>query len=126
MGVKSILSISLIAVLLIGVISFDDAFADKDTNKDEKKIQKAEDKIDKTEEKYCKKIQKIADKLTKKGLTLSVSIQTTLDKCSEDGGLDAIIEELMNQIALFESQILDDIFIILKRYTIHCTEPVIE
>jgi len=30
MGTKSILAISLIAVLLIGIISFDDAFAQKD------------------------------------------------------------------------------------------------
>ena len=35
MGTKSILAISLIAVLLIGVISFDDAFAKKDKTIDE-------------------------------------------------------------------------------------------
>jgi len=40
MGAKSILAISLIAVLLIGVVSFDDAFAKEDKKEKLTKLQK--------------------------------------------------------------------------------------
>jgi len=86
------------SILLTSPLTSENVFAEKD-DKNQKLTQKAESKADKTDEKYCEKIQKIADKLTKNGLIIPESIQTKLNSCSDQGGLDQIIQNLTNLIS---------------------------